>query len=652
MLKRGVLAAVLLVGCAILCAIPVAAYLTPITAVACPAMCGVNETCAARCTRLVNWCAAETKGMYYGQGPSICYDTLDFSTCARGITTGVNCKRALLDLAGPEGPLLKCNLPSYCKESIFVCTYSSYAIAGCPLPTDWRKVGSTTVPAWFCPKPDYLQNTKIFPRCIQIYDSAGNYGYKRQWVQVCPRGLSSKSFMAGECIVEDHLVNIQGPDVAANRQECEQKAGMWFPNAPAGYHCCGDNTGGNASDFMMLVNQGQIKAGLCVKTPTKWQWITRGDAGKIFRIELAGVLKGSEAVWTDNGPRVCGPTVKGSVGDPLPLGVETFTAELFKDDPFLAPITVYNEYTCTRAGASAYAAVECKGNHNAWSDQSNNPLRVHESGSNVTSIFDTVPYWCGSEGRWKRNLDSDQEACTLAGQLKMNPVTKNLPIMWTGTRCCGEQQEEFYSDPLPAPIRDAKGNYMPPYAVSGCWDSNAVRGTGKVRRFVDEVAPKDPTLKANGGEVVNYSIINFNGTFHGCMLPPSLGLPQTPNASDIVCDNCTVPYPTPIINNQTNATYVPTWHSLGNATQMLTDRNGLIGLYYGTPKLLVCTGNTTSRVDIRADCQASQPCSDMEKGWLCVGAASGCSYKGYQKCGKTTLYKVGCKTITPVMTCY
>jgi hypothetical protein len=647
MIKRGVLVAIIV----ILCAIPVLAAVKSITIAACPAMCGVNETCANRCTRLVKWCAVETKGMLYGQGPPICYDTLDFSTCARGITTGVNCKRALLDIAGPEGPLLKCNLPSYCKESVFVCKYSSYAVPGCPLPAAWSTVGAKTVPAWFCPKPDYLQNTQIFPRCIQIYDSAGTYGYKRQYVQVCPRGLSSKAFMAGACIVEDHLVSVQGPDVAANRQECEQKAGMWFPNAPAGYRCCGDNTASGA-DFMMLVNQGQIKAGLCVKTPKRWQWITRGDAGKIFRIELDGVLKGSEAVWTDNGPRVCGPTVKGSVGDPLPLGVETFTGEFFKDDPFLPPKTVYNDFTCTRTGASAYAAVECKGKHDAWSEQNMNPIRVHELGSNVTSLFDTTPYWCGGDGRWKLNLDNDQEACMMAGQLKINPLTKIMPIVWTGSRCCGEQPEEFYSDPLFAPVRDAKGNYMPPYAVSGCWNSNAVRGTGKVRRFLDEVAPKDLALKANGGEAGNYSIINFNGTFHGCKLPPSLGLPQTPNASDIVCANCTIPYQTPVVSNQTNETYVPTWHPLGSATQLFTDRNGLVTLRYSTPKLMYCTNGGISRIDVRADCQASQPCTDLEKGWLCVGAASGCSYRSYQKCGKITLYKVYCKSITQTMTCY
>lgn len=422
------------------------------------------------------------------------------------------------------------------------------------------------------------------------------------------------------------------------RQKCENLGGMFYDKGPPGQECCGDDKA-MGQDFMMVVNAGTPLVGMCIKTRTKWQWITRGLAGSIYRIEYDTNYKGGEAVFTDNGPRVCGNIVQGAFGVPQRLNHEVLTLRLFENDPFLEPRTVVTGYECVRIASGAYAIVECKGSHAAMSEQSTNPLRVNDPGMNA-SAMNGVNYWCGTEGLWKVNLDSDQSACTLAGQMRMNTATKTVPIAWTGSRCCGEEPGESYSDPLGNPVRDAKGNYMPPYPVAGCWKAQPIRGTGKDRRYVDDVAKTDPLFEQNGGELLNHSIINVNGTFHACQPPTTIELPaftpvtiiQPPSTSG----PATIPGGAPVPQDRVWKLACGNCPDIRLVSLSFVNNARQVSYYY-------CDAGTRKQLYLLEDCMDGAVCKNYNPGAYCIKPqpAVQYTYANQNWCGATSPIATG-----------
>ncbi|MBI4439393.1 hypothetical protein HY638_00305 [Candidatus Woesearchaeota archaeon] len=91
-------------------------------------------------------------------------------------------------------------------------------------------------------------------------------------------------------------------------------------------------------------------------------------------------------------------------------------------------------------------------------------------------------YYCSGEGKWKTNLDNDQETCEAAVDEDENP------LIWTGKYCCSEAEDypEYYND---------EGSL-----IGACWKSGLMMN----------------------GQAVDYpgngigDIIVSNGKFEGC----------------------------------------------------------------------------------------------------------------------------------------
>jgi hypothetical protein len=414
------------------------------------------------------------------------------------------------------------------------------------------------------------------------------------------------------------------------RQACANLGGMWLDNAPSGYNCCGANKQ-QGQDFMMVVSNGALGTAQCIHTAKGWQWVARGLAGIIYRIDYEGVYKGGEAVFTDKGPRVCGQLMAGRIGTSQPLGHEVLHTTLFQNDPFLEPRTISNGYECVRTATGAYAIVECKGTHSANSEQGTNPVRVNDPGMNATAT-DGTRLWCNSDGLWVPTLDSDQNACTLAGQMRIDPATKTIPIVWTGTRCCGDTPGESYVDPLGDPVRDAKGNYMPPFPVGGCWQGKPVRGTGKDRRFVDDVVKDDPLFEQNGGALVNHSIINMNGTFHACQAP-AVEFPQYTPVTVIQPPATTGPPSVPVGPPQpTERVWKTVCASCDVHLESLSyaNYNRQVGFYY-------CDAGVAKQLFTLDDCAEGGDCRSFAANVLCIKPVSVAQYSYTSKswCGGT-----------------
>ncbi len=153
------------------------------------------------------------------------------------------------------------------------------------------------------------------------------------------------------------------------------------------------------------------------------------------------------------------------------------------------------------------------------SDFKSEPI-ISGSGASVPASSNTNTYYCASNKKFVNDLDSVnyQSTCEKAG------------FAWTGTKCCSEDDDNTticqpYSGGCPETQgcipQEGEGcskvteYYNDEGAIGGCWDSSLIK----------------PGVFVKG---TDYSVINFNGVFHGCNIKDSLKQIKDKQASDLI----------------------------------------------------------------------------------------------------------------------
>ncbi len=302
---------------------------------------------------------------------------------------------------------------------------------------------------------------------------------------------------------------------------CERGGFDWWGGAEFGARCCGDDQQAPPQGDFLRRSAG----GICVKG-TQWFWLYNHNdvGGRIVRFNFNPEghvpINNGEAVYVNTGGVICSKDeqVLNKVGMPPQLTTGEFT--IFKDalDPYAEKTTETHGYLCRESSTRAWTIAECAGGATALSQPVENPERLFATGAWLDGPAEGVKstYWCRSDGRWSTNLDGDKAGCIAAGATRPKNET---PVKWTGARCCGEEGIEFFGDPTLHVDPDKKGVLTPPFKGSGCWAGVIVKGDGKTDRFVAEEVEDDPNFAKYGGRLNDKSIINQNGTFHGCALP-------------------------------------------------------------------------------------------------------------------------------------
>jgi len=323
---------------------------------------------------------------------------------------------------------------------------------------------------------------------------------------------------AQSCFQIDYTFDlVNDPDY--QEQLCLQRGGAWLADAPADVRCCGDdqlppNKGGDI--FNVAVGA------ICVKSQ-RWEWLTQEKGGRIVRIiyqpdgHANFAYTSGEVVVTNDGPRLCGPVVS-ELNDHIDLlAVHVYTRLALSGSLTTGNQAFTHGYVCRKTPLGFSVIGECQGMDSPLSQIVIDPQRVFEIGGSLTKKVGSVDlrYYCRSDGQWSLGLDDNKQACQQAGiALKQELALKEIPIQWTGSRCCGEAGPEYYADPLPAP--DGANSRQ---SGGGCWEGKTVLAVGANKRFVDELLPTEHNFKVNGGSLANGSVINHNGTFHTCNLP-------------------------------------------------------------------------------------------------------------------------------------
>ena len=328
---------------------------------------------------------------------------------------------------------------------------------------------------------------------------------------------------------------------------CHNMGGVWLAGAEVGHKCCGaDTTVGG--DFMSVVDvhtpdSTDVTQALCVKTQDgTWKWISKDIPGQVIPIKFdykdeggaSKVYQYATAVYTDDGPRYCGPDVDekgltGNTGDPQLLSSELSSCPPSGSNSGWGNTgqTINHGYLCVHDEVNdQYPMAECTGKDThtkACTQDANMKPWVSDIGANATFAGDDSTYYCTATGTWLTEVD-DEETCAAAN------------LVWTGSRCCGFGPGQYYNDVSTlvagdTPTSPKKWEYDP----AGCWNSTTIFGTGTEKsdnarivgttvadpafRLPGKGVSSWPTAVTNNPVLMNRSILNFNGTFQACLLP-------------------------------------------------------------------------------------------------------------------------------------
>jgi hypothetical protein len=343
---------------------------------------------------------------------------------------------------------------------------------------------------------------------------------------------------------------------------CTNNNGAWINTTDEDleFRCCGNDpqAGGDFMNVVTAVDSDHpddrtkdFEAMCIVDASGKWQWLTKKEMGNVANVKFIDGEKKWEgtAVYTDAGPRYCGPSLvdfEGATGDPQKLEIEM--AANAKSEDFSAyqatgAKPVMHGFACAMANPlanpPAVAAVECYGGDpkKAWTTIATiggdaGFKKTYKTGETVNSSEDgETEYFCTESGAWMSDID-DQETCEAASN-------SDPKIQWTGTHCCGFRPGQYYNEPAltflnPDSQKIEWKALVPP---AGCWNSTPIQGVGTqnpasstaaaIWRFVGERIPYDKLFINAGGTLTNRSIMNYNGTFYGCNMAGNTVLSRT-----------------------------------------------------------------------------------------------------------------------------
>ncbi len=248
-------------------------------------------------------------------------------------------------------------------------------------------------------------------------------------------------------------------DIDYSEELCKGVGGDWYEDAEPGRGCCGDDDPG---DFMLMSNQG-----LCVKTNAGWRWAAPPRGGQVLHITppTGGAAVGDDAVYTDDGPRVCVRNITPLMrfANYSGLGVSNVSGPRVPANLTTGFFTTANGTKhgaiCHRSGATDFIIEECPGAEGPVTQiAASGAGRIAQVGFKRLSdgpLGDGKNHYCANDGTWTTDLDiKDEVSCTRAGNV------------WTGTKCCSEDDDpdESYND-----LREGTPqypDYIPPGATA------------------------------------------------------------------------------------------------------------------------------------------------------------------------------------------
>ncbi len=222
----------------------------------------------------------------------------------------------------------------------------------------------------------------------------------------------------------------------------------WYKGA-----CCGVSI--SKAKSYGIGYHSDVKA-ICGKKSNEWQWASLEDTGKIYDLTEPNILVVSDG----NNYFECGGSIPSWLTNVQALNAN----KLFQSTP-----SEKHEYYCNR-GKRILA--ECAGEYPKFSKDNsfNTGAKINLNQTPEKNVY------CASDGSWTEDLDAkDVKTCESAG------------FAWTGSKCCGEPEDEheYYNDPGNKPTS------------GGCWDSSYVQ---------------------RGSLTSDKKILNHNGEFYGCKI--------------------------------------------------------------------------------------------------------------------------------------
>ena len=209
----------------------------------------------------------------------------------------------------------------------------------------------------------------------------------------------------------------------------------WDP-VSVGSNCCGDD----AEDCGEQPASGRLCGN--IDGEFSWSWIIAADEeGNVKELPCnKRQYLATDSDWLECGKSGWGEVEESDDENGDDGGNSKYLVEDIGGEP--------HDYLCVKG-----EVIECCGDSGCNSD--GDVGKQKEIGESQKAGGDT--YYCTTEGKWKTNLDDDQETCEAALDEDENP------LIWTGRYCCSEAEDypEYYND------EDSE--------IGACWESKLLQ---------------------------------------------------------------------------------------------------------------------------------------------------------------------------------
>jgi len=247
------------------------------------------------------------------------------------------------------------------------------------------------------------------------------------------------------CLNSDENVDSSGAPKCdyKDEQDCANKGKDWLQG-----YCCGDYPYNGTCTWYPERNA------VCGNTGLDWKWAAIEDVGVIT--QLGGDCPNVQLV--SNGAKFY------TCNDDVPSPIPSSSAMKLSGKTTIQG----HEYFCEGENL-----IECGGD---------NPYSSTAKKTGASMTFNDTLNYCTSDGKWVTSLDASKDSCTKAG------------FIWTGTKCCGEAEDNFktYEDPYTGGGK-AGGCYNNLFIASG----TTLGSDNKIMNYRGKFYLCDPTLAIN-----------------------------------------------------------------------------------------------------------------------------------------------------------